>query len=64
MINSLANSAEVIVLDIRRKIVCLESQLTITKIMSKTKEERSFLIKFIDIKFHNNSGMGSCLRNL
>ena len=64
MINSLANSAKVMVLDIRMKIACLESQLTITKIISKTEEERSFLIKSIDIEFHNYSGMESCLRNL
>ena len=64
MINSLANSVEVMLLDIRMKIACLESQLTIIKIMSKPEKERSFLMKSIDIEFHNYSGMGSCLRDL
>jgi len=64
MTNILANSKEVIVLDIRIKIVCLKSQLTMTKIVSKSEEDRSFSIKSIDIEFHSCFRMESCLRDL
>ena len=46
------------------KITCLVSQSTITKIVSNLKDNRSFLIKSIEIEFHSHSGMGSCLRDL
>jgi len=51
MANSLASSAEVIVLDVRMKIACLESQLTIIRIVSKLEENESFSMKSINIEF-------------
>lgn len=64
MINSLANSVEVIVLDVEMKIAYLKSQSTMTKIVSKQEKVRSFLMKSINIKFHSCSEIESCLRNL
>ena len=33
-----------------------------TKIMSNLEDDRSFLMKSIEMEFHGHSGMGSCLR--
>ena len=35
-----------------------------TKIVSNPEDDRSFLIKSIEMEFHGRSGMGSCLRDL
>jgi len=45
------------------KITCLVSQLTMARIASNPEDDRSFLMKSIEIKFHGHSGIGSCLRN-
>ena len=45
------------------KITCLVSQLTMTKIVSNPENNRSFLIKSIEMEFHSRSGIGSCLRD-
>ena len=45
------------------KIACLVSQLTITKIVSNLEDNRSFLMKFIEIKFYGCLGIGRCLRD-
>jgi len=63
MINSLANSMEVMILDVGMKIAYLKSQLTMIKIVSKQEKVRSFLMKSININFHSCSGIESCLRN-
>jgi len=39
--------------DVRIKIAYLESQLTMTRIVSKLEKEECFLMKFIDIKFYD-----------
>ena len=52
MTNSLASFAKVIVLDIRMKIVCLESQSTMMRIVSKLEENGSFSMKSINIEFY------------
>ena len=64
MTNSLTNSVEVIMLDVRMKIICLEIQSTMIRIVSKPKENGSFSIKSINIEFHSYSRIESCLRNL
>jgi len=46
------------------KIACLVSQLTMTKIMLNLEDDRSFLMKSIEIEFHGHSGIKSCLRDL
>lgn len=62
--NSYASSIEVIVSDVRIKIAYLESQSTMTRIMSKLEKEESFLMKFIDIKFYGYSEIKIFLSNL
>ena len=52
MTNSLASSAEVMVLDVRMKIACLESQSTMIRIVSKLEENGSFSMKSINIEFY------------
>ena len=51
--NSLANSAKVVVSDVRIKIAYLEGRLTIINIISKPEENKTFLMKFIDIGFYS-----------
>ena len=46
------------------KIACLVSQLTMTKIVSNLEDNRSFLMKSIEMEFYGCSEMGSCLRDL
>ena len=62
--NRCAKSVDVIVLWARIKIICLISQLTMTKIVSNPENDRSFSIKSIEMKFHSCSEIGSCLRDL
>jgi len=50
--------------DVRIKIVYLESQSTMTRIVSNLEKEESFLMKFIDIKFYGHSEIKSFLSNL
>jgi len=64
MTNSLTNSIEVIILNVRMRITCLKSQSTIMKIISKLEEDGSFSIISINIEFHSYSRIESCLRDL
>ena len=61
--NRCAKSADVMVSWAGIKIVCLVSQLTMTKIVSNPEDDRSFFIKSIEIEFHGHSEIGSCLRD-
>ena len=61
--NRRAKSVDIIVLWAGIKIACLVSQSTITKIVSNLEDNRSFLMKFIEIEFYSHSGIGSCLRD-
>ena len=45
------------------KIACLVSQSTMTKIVSNPEDDRSFLMKSIEIEFYGHSGIGSYLRD-
>jgi len=62
--NRHAKSIDVIVSWVRIKIACLVSWLTMTKIVSNLKNNRSFLMKSIEIEFHGILGIESCLRDL
>jgi len=62
--NRHAKSVDVMVSWARIKIACLVSQLTMTKIVSNLENDRSFLMKSIEMEFHNHLEMGSCLRDL
>ena len=46
------------------KITCLVSQSTMTKIVSNPEDDRSFLMKSIEMEFYSRSGIGSYLRDL
>jgi len=45
------------------KIICLVSQLTMTRIVSNSENNRSFLIKSIEIEFHSCPEIRSYLRD-
>jgi len=62
--NRCAKSINVIVLWTRIKITCLMSQSTIIRIVSNPEDDGSFLIKSIEMEFHDHSGIESCLRDL
>ena len=62
--NRRAKSVDVMVLWAGIKIACLVSQSTMTKIVSNPEDDRSFLMKSIEMEFHGHLGMGSCLRDL
>ena len=53
IINSLASLCKVIVSTIGINIACLESQLTMTRIMSHLNKKRGFSIKSIEIEFYS-----------
>ena len=46
------------------KITYLVSWSTMIKIVSNLEDDRSFLMKSIEIEFHGCSEIGSCLRDL
>ena len=46
------------------KIVCLVSQLTMTKMVSNPEDDGSFLMKSIEMEFHSYLEIKSCLRDL
>jgi len=62
--NRCAKSMDMIVSWAGIKITCLVSQLTMTKMVSNLEDDRSFLMKSIEMEFHGCSGIGSCLRDL
>ena len=53
-----------IVLYAEMKISYLVSWLKITRMMSNLENNRSLLMKSIEIEFHSHLEMRSCLRNL
>ena len=46
------------------KIVCLVSWSIMTRIVSNIEDNKSFLMKSIEIKFYSHLGIESCLRDL
>jgi len=61
--NRCAKSMDVMVSWAGIKIACLVSQLTMTKIVSNLEDDKSFLMKSIEMEFYSHSGIGSCLRD-
>ena len=57
-------STNVMVSWTERKIACLVSWSTMTKIVSNPEDDRSFLIKSIQMEFHSCLEIESCLRDL
>ena len=62
--NRHAKSVDMIVSWVEIKIACLVSWSTMTKIVSNPEDDRSFLIKSIEMELHGHSEMGSYLRDL
>ena len=60
--NSFASSCKVMMSTIRMNIAYLESQLTMTRIVSQLDKKGSFSIKSIEIEFQGCLEIGSCLR--
>ena len=61
--NRYAKSTDMMVLCAEIKIICLVSQLTMTKIVLNPEDDKSFSMKFIEMEFHGCLGIGSCLRD-
>ena len=61
--NRHAKFMDVMMLWVEIKIVCLVSQSIMTKIVSNLEDNRSFLMKSIEMKFYGHLGIGSCLRD-
>ena len=61
--NRCAKSIDVMVSWAGIKIACLVSQLTITKKVSNSKNNGSFLMKSIEMEFHGHLEIGSYLRD-
>ena len=57
--NKHAKSADMMVSWTEIKIACLVSQLTMTKIVSNLKNNGSFLMKSIEMEFHDRLEIGS-----
>jgi len=62
--NRCVKSTDVMVSWTEMKIAYLVSWLTMTKIVSNSEDNGSFLIKSIEMEFYGHLMMGSCLRDL
>ena len=62
--NSFVSSCEVIVSTIKMNMVCLESQLTMTKIVLQLDKMESLSIKFMKIEFQGHLEIRSCFNVL
>ena len=63
MTKSLASSVDVMVSCVGMKMLCFESQSTMTRMVSKPEDRGSFLMKSIEMEFQGHSGIGSCFRS-
>ena len=63
MTKSLASSVNVMVLCVGMKMLCFESQSTMTRMVLKPEDGGSFLMKSIEMEFQGHSGIGSCFRS-
>ena len=63
MTKSLASSADVMVSCVRMKMLCFESQSTMTRMVSKPEDGGSFSMKSIEMEFQGCSGIGNCFRS-
>ena len=63
MTKSLASLAEVMVSYVGMKMLCFDSQSTMTKMVSKLEDRGSFSMKSMEMEFQGRSGIGSCFRS-
>ena len=63
MKKSLARLVEVMVSCVGMKMLCFDSQSTMTRIVSKLEDRGSFLMKSMEMEFQGCSGIGSCFRS-
>ena len=61
--NNLASIGAVIVSMVRMKIDCLESQLTIMRMVSYLEDGGTFSMKSMEIEFQGHLGIRCCLRS-
>ena len=64
MMKSLASSAEVMVLCVGMKMLCFNSQSTMTRMVLKQEDGESFSMKSMDMESQGHSGIRSCFRSL
>ena len=64
MTRSLASSVEVIVLCVRMKMLCFDSQSIMTRMVSKLEDGGGFSMKSMEMEFQGHFGIGSCFRSL
>ena len=60
---SLASSAEVMVLCVGMKMLCFDSQSTMTRMVSKSKDRGRFSMNSMEMESQGHSGMGSYFRS-
>ena len=63
MMKSLASLVEVMVSCVRMKMFCVDSQSTMTRMVSKLEDGGSFLMKSMEMEFQGHSRIGSCFRS-
>ena len=64
MTKSLASSVEVMVSCVGIKMLCFDSQSTMTRMVSKPEDGGSFSMKSMEMEFQGRSRIGSCFRSL
>ena len=63
IMKSLASSAEVMVLCVRMRMLCFDSQSMMTRMVLKPEVGGSFLMKSMEMEFQGHSRIGSCFRS-
>ena len=63
MTKSLASSADVMVSCVGMKMLCFESQSTMTRMVLKPEDGGSFSMKSMEMEFQGHSGIGSCFKD-
>ena len=63
MMKSVASLAEVMVSCVGMKMLCFDSQSTMTRMVSKLEDGGSFSMKSMEMEFQGRSGIGSCFRS-
>ena len=64
MMKSLANLVEVMVSCFQMKMLCFDSQSTMTRIVLKPEDRGSFSMKSMEMEFQGCSGIRICFRSL
>ena len=63
MTKSLASLEEVMVSCVGMKMLCFDSQSTMTRMMSKPEDGGNFSMKSMEMEFQGHSGIRSCFRS-